>query len=276
MNRIAWVTGASSGIGLATARELAARGFHVVAGVRRDGDAGRIAAPGIEPVILDVTDPEDVERAGELARQQGDVGVLVNNAGIAISGPAETIAIADWRRQFEVNLFGHIAVTQALLPELVRGHGRIVNVSSVSGLIASPGVGPYVASKFALEGLSDVMRRELRPLGVRVVVVEPGAVATPMWSKGRRIADEVAARARGDRLDRYAEMRSAVREQSESLERAGVDPAEVARVIAHAVAVATPRARYTVGRDARLMAVLSRWLPDRTLDRIIARRLGLG
>src|SRR4051794_32654767 len=159
------VTGASTGIGEATARRLARMGFHVLAGVRRDEDAARMSADPtgrIEPVRLDVTSPADVAALAERVSQSpsGRLHGLVNNAGIAVVGPIEVLDVEDWRRQFDVNVLGQVDVTRALLPALLRSRGRVVNMSSIGGLVASPLFGPYSASKFALEAFTDVLRRE--------------------------------------------------------------------------------------------------------------------
>ena len=175
------VTGASTGIGAATARELARRGFHVLAGVRRDVDAEALRADGIEPLILDITVESDVVAiADRIAADplRRPVRALINNAGIQLNAPVETLPIAEWRRMFDVNLFGHVAMTQALLPALLRSSGTVVNISSVGGKVAMATYGPYAGSKFALEAVSDVLRREVAEFGIKVVVVEPGAVQT--------------------------------------------------------------------------------------------------
>jgi NAD(P)-dependent dehydrogenase (short-subunit alcohol dehydrogenase family) len=185
-NEIMVVTGASTGLGAATAHELAARGYHVLAGVRRETDGAAIRAAGVEPVLLDITRPEHVEALAARIAADPDrrpLRALVNNAGISVNAPVETLPLAEWRRLFDVNLFGHVAVTQALLPFLHRSRGRIVNISSVGGKVAMATYGPYAGTKFALEAVSDSLRRELAPHGVQVVVVEPGAVRCgPRWA----------------------------------------------------------------------------------------------
>src|ERR1700748_3283582 len=178
-NELVVITGASTGMGAATARELARKGFHVLAGVRREADAAALRAEGIEPHILDITVESDV--AASPARVASDplhrpLRALVNNAGIAINAPVETLPLGQWRRQVEVNLFSHIAMTQALLPALPVSSGSGVNISSVGGKVVLPTYGAYAGSKFALEAVSDALRREVSSLGVKVVVVEPGAV----------------------------------------------------------------------------------------------------
>jgi NAD(P)-dependent dehydrogenase (short-subunit alcohol dehydrogenase family) len=261
------VTGASTGIGAATARELARRGFHVIAGVRREADAVRV--PNVEPVILDITRPDHVaELAARVAG--GPLRALVNNAGIAVNAPVETLPIAEWRRQFEVNLFGQVAVTQALLPTLLTTRGRVVNISSVGGRVALPTYGAYAGSKFALEAVSDSLRRELAPTGVRVVIVEPGGVQTEMARRGGDTATRLAADLTDEQNDRYGRLIRAVISHAAAFTRAGVTADKAALVVARAVTDRRPRTRYTVGRDAAVMTRLSRVLPDRLLDRLLA------
>lgn len=273
---LAVVTGTSTGIGAATARELARRGFHVVAGVRRDRDAEAIRGPGIEPLIIDVTNSDHIHALGD--RVHGDpqgrmVRALVNNAGKGVNVPVEAYAIDEWRRLFEVNLFGQIAVTQALLPALIRSRGRVVNVSSVGGKIAMATYGPYAATKFALEAASDSLRRELAPLGVRVVVIEPGAVVTEMLSRASDTAHELASAMTTEQSQRYGGLVHAIAAQAESSAKSGLSAEAAAKVIATAVTVRKPRTRYTVGRDAALITRMARILPDRTLDRVLAAAL---
>lgn len=277
-NQLAVVTGASSGIGQATAQVLAARGFHVLAGVRRESDAKQLSGESIEPVMLDITDPAQVAAVSE--RVQADassrpLGALVNNAGVAVNGPVEAIPIEEWRRQFEVNFFGHVAVTQALLPALLAGGGRVVNVSSIGGRVVGPTFGAYAASKFALEAMSDALRREVTRLGVRVIVIEPGTVATAIWGKGLVAAQQLADGMSEAQRIRYRGLLAAMSKQAETLARGGIEPADAARVIADAIEARKPRARYLVGRDAKVMARMAGLLPDRIVDRLIARNLGL-
>jgi NAD(P)-dependent dehydrogenase (short-subunit alcohol dehydrogenase family) len=268
------VTGASTGIGAATARELARRGFHVLAGVRRDQDADALRAPGIEPVILDITQPDHIaELADRVGSQAGPLRALVNNAAIQTNAPVETLPLDEWRRQFEVNLFGHIAVTQALLPALLRHSGRVVNISSVGGKIAMATYGPYAGTKFALEAVSDSLRRELAPLGVRVVVVEPGGIRTDMGDRVIANTNRLAAAMSPEQRDRYGRLVQAINAQTAAGTSSGKSADDAARVIAKAVTAAKPRTRYTVGRDAAVLTRLSRVLPDRMLDRIAAASL---
>ena len=267
MAPLALVTGASSGIGRACATQLLDLGFHVLAGVRNAADA-----PGrTEALQLDVTSEADVAAAAE--RVGAELQVLVNNAGIAVSGPVEVVPVEDWRRQMEVNLIGQVAVTRALLPAVLRARGHIVNMSSIGGRVVNPLFGPYSASKFALEAMSDALRREVSPHGVRVVVVEPGGIATPIWDKGHAAADELFEGANPEAARRYGDLIAAVRRATERLARDGLPAEAVAEVVGKAVTTRSPRARYVVGRPAQIRAVAARLLPDRAFDALVARYL---
>ncbi len=275
IQEIVIITGASSGIGEATARELARRGFHVLAGVRRDQDADAIRRPGLEPLILDITNPDHIQALAARVHENSQgraVRALVNNAGIGVNAPVEVFAINEWRRLFEVNFFGHIAVIQSLLPALIRSKGRVVNISSVGGKIAMATYGPYAGTKFALEAVSDALRREVEPLGVKVIVVEPGAVTTEMLGRvavtGARVTSGMTTEQRG----RYAALMHSVMSQAQAAIPTGVPAEKAGRVIADAVTSQRPRTRYTVGREAALLPLLA-ILPDRVLDRILAAAL---
>lgn len=273
-NELIVVTGASTGMGEATAKELARRGFHVLAGVRRAADADALRADGIDPQILDITVESDVAAiADRVARDPRPLRALINNAGIAINSPVETLPIAQWRRQFEVNLFGHIAITQALLPALLDSSGTLVNISSVGGKVVLPTYGAYAGSKFAFEAASDALRREVADLGVKVVVVEPGAVKTAMPERGIATAQELIADMSPAQLARYGDLNAAMTAQARSFMEIGVPAEHAAKVIAKAATARHPRTRYTIGRDAAVLVRLSRVLPDRLLDRIVRRNL---
>ena len=188
MARAVLVTGAGSGIGLATARLLTAKGYRVYGGVRREEDAARLAQEGVVPLLLDVTREEDLLRARERLVGEGLWGLVVN-AGIAVAGPLELVPLSAFREALEVNVLGAFATVKAFLPLLRASRGRVVLMGSVSGLVALPLMGPYAASKFALEALADALRVELLPFGVRVVLIEPGSVATPIWERSLRRAE---------------------------------------------------------------------------------------
>jgi len=275
------ITGASSGIGEACALYLDGLGYRVFAGVRdpADGEALRAKASGrLVPVSLDVTDTASIRLAAETVEAAvGAAGLagLVNNAGIGGGGPLEAVVLADLRRVFEVNVIGPVAVTQAMLPLVRRGRGRIVNMGSIAGRAAVPFIGPYAASKFALEALTDVMRLELRPWGIHVAIVEPGAVASRIWEKARRRADQMGALAGPEVKAYYGAAVARVREAMERASRRAIPAQVVARAVAHALFAPRPKTRYLVGLDARLRAVLAACLPDRAQDWLLARVLKL-
>jgi NAD(P)-dependent dehydrogenase (short-subunit alcohol dehydrogenase family) len=274
-NELVVVTGASTGIGAATVKELAHRGFHVLAGVRREVDVVALrdlGVQGIEPLILDITVESDItaiaDRVADDPRNR-PLRALVNNAGIAINAPVETLPIAQWRQQFEVNLFGHIAMTQALLPALLNSSGTVVNISSVGGKVVLPTYGAYAGSKFALEAVSDALRREVGTAGVKVVVVEPGAVKTEIAERGIATSQELSASMSAVQLARYGDVMDAVTIQARSFNETGVSAEAAAAVIAKAATASRPRTRYTIGRDAAILLRVSRFVSDRTLDNIV-------
>jgi NAD(P)-dependent dehydrogenase (short-subunit alcohol dehydrogenase family) len=268
------VTGASSGIGHVTALHLAELGFDAVGAVRKDQDAERLRAEGLRAVQLDVTDAGTIAAARE-ALGDGPLAGLVNNAGIGVAAPLEFLPLDRLRHQLEVNLVGQLAVTQVFLPALRAARGRIVNVSSIGGRVALPLLGAYNASKFALEGASDSLRRELRGHGVDVIVIEPGGVKTRIWETSNRLADEILAELPPESERLYGRLIEAVRRQTVRIETdSGIEPREVAEVIGQALTSGRPRARYLVGRDAKLRAPMATILPARLMDRLIGRAIG--
>jgi NAD(P)-dependent dehydrogenase (short-subunit alcohol dehydrogenase family) len=221
--------------------------------------------------LLDITKAEQVEALA--ARVAGDpraLHALVNNAGIQVNAPVEALPMAQWRWVFEVNLFGHIAVTQALLPALLRSRGRVINISSIGGKAAMPTYGAYAGAKFALEAVSDSLRREVAPLGVPVIVVEPGGIRTEMAARGIATANQLAAGMTPEQEERYGGLVQAINALMASGTTSGLTADAAARAIAKAVTIRRPRTRYTVGRDAALITRLAWLLNDRTLDRVIA------
>jgi NAD(P)-dependent dehydrogenase (short-subunit alcohol dehydrogenase family) len=275
--RSALITGASTGIGRATALRLDSHGWRVFAGVRREEDAAALSEAGsarLMPLMLDVTDSDQVAAAaGRVGEEAGGAGIdgLVNNAGIGIFGPLETMPIEDFRHQLEVNLTAHVAVTQAILPMIRLATGRIVFVSSVGGRMALPFGGPYHASKFGLEAVTDSMRQELRPWGLHVAAIEPGSIDTLIWERGRRISDEVADRAPSEQEALYGDRIERLREAVKRTAARGIPPERVAKSIERALTASRPRTRYLVGADARGQALARRLLPDRVLDRLVSR-----
>jgi NAD(P)-dependent dehydrogenase (short-subunit alcohol dehydrogenase family) len=271
------VTGASSGIGETCVRRLDAMGYQVFAGVRHSEDAERLRTTGSErlrPLRLDVTDPADIERAVEtVALALGDRGLtgLVNNAGIAVGGPLEYITPEELRFQLEVNVVGLHAMTRAFLALVRRGRGRIVHIGSISGRIASPFIGPYAASKHAVEALADALRQELAPEGLHVSVIEPGQVRTPIWSKGLASFAAIDRRLPEEGLARYGTRLKVMEWMIQRAPRVGESPDAVADAVIHALEAAEPKTRYIVGRDARVRLALTRWLPDRLVDAMVLR-----
>lgn len=227
--------------------------------------------------MLDVTDANAIAAAVErVANELGGAGLdgLVNNAGVAIPSPLETMPIKDFRRQIEVNLTGQVAVTQALLPLIRKARGRIVFISSIGGRIAFPLTGAYHAAKFGVEAVGDVFRQELRPWGISVSVVEPGTIGTAIWERGEREADEMGARVPA-REELYGKAIANYRKVIKNLAKRGIPPVKVADAVEHALSARHPRTRYLIGLDARTQARLKPFVPTRIYDRVVARIMGL-
>jgi hypothetical protein len=263
------VTGASTGIGRATARTLATHGFHVFGTVRRPEDADALRTEGVTPVLMDVTDVAAIATACRTVRAalgEGPLVGLVNNAGVPAAGPLEFLPLDQLRAALEVNVIGVVAVTQAFLPDLRRSRGRIVNISSVSGRIAMPFAGPYSASKFALEAISDSLRRELLGSGVKVIVIEPGSVRTPIWQK---IQERDLDRYRGTP---YEPILPLIRNQALAGAERGLPAEAVADAVLRALTAPRPKARMVVVRRKLRFRIL-RLLPDGVLDRLTARAM---
>ncbi|GAB5603633.1 SDR family oxidoreductase [Thermus sp. FJN-A] len=268
------VTGAGSGIGLATARLLAEKGYGVVGGVRKAEDAEALRRVGVEPLFLDVAREEDLERAREALK--GGLHGLVANAGIAVAGPLELVPLSAFREALEVNVLGALATVQAFLPHLREARGRVVLMGSVSGLVALPLMGPYAASKFALEALADALRVELLPFGVRVVLVEPGSVATPIWERSLRRAEAYLKPPPPGTEEVYGRYLEVARKAAERSAQRGLPPEKVAEAVRLALESPNPRARYLVAHPARAReTLLLRLLPTSLRDRILARFLGV-
>lgn len=275
------ITGASTGIGEACARWLDSRGHRVFAGVRTAAAAERLRSGSsgpITPLTLDVADAESIAAARskvETALDGAGLHGLVNNAGIAVAGPLEHVPIEAFRRQLEVNVTGQVAVTQAFLPLIRLGHGRIVFMGSIGGRLSTPFLAPYSASKFALEAIADALRVEVQPWGVGVSIVEPGSIATPIWTKSAFDTSLLSA----DRIEAmqrdYGAAINAFRSAAESTGARGLPPDTVAAAVEHALVGGSPRTRYVVGRDARIQIALRRWVPDRLRDRLLTRALKL-
>jgi len=273
------VTGASTGIGRATALRLDGAGWRVFAGFRNPADGESLRAEGSErivPVQLDVTEPEQIAAAAARVEEEAEGGLhgLVNNAGVAIPGPLETIPLEDFRRQLEVNLVAYVAMTQALLAQLRKAEGRVVFISSIGGRISFPFTGAYHAAKFGTEAIGDAFRQELRPWGLRVAIVEPGSIDTPIWDRGQRTSEEVETRSPQTNL-LYGAAIAKYRELVRATAERGIPPEKVAKAIAHALESDRPRTRYLVGLDAKVQARLKPFIPTPLFDRIVARTMGL-
>jgi NAD(P)-dependent dehydrogenase (short-subunit alcohol dehydrogenase family) len=279
------ITGASTGIGQATALRLARAGWTVLAGVRNHDAGERLAgeAPAgrVQPLILDVTDFQQIvaaaarvsELAGDGDSSPGRLDALVNNAGIGFGGPLELIHPDDLRKQFDVNVLGQIAVMQALLPALRAAHGRIVFLSSVGGRVAMAFTAPYAASKHAIEAIGDALRVELATSNVQVALVEPGSVATPIWDKARQTGEQLTVPPSLQK--EYGHVPEAMDKTLKDTAKRGVPPELVAQTIERALTARRMKSRYLVGRDARAMVIVRRLLPDRVFDRIAKKALGV-
>ncbi len=279
------VTGASTGIGWAVTQVLTERGFHVYGSVRRSADVERLMAAfgdAVTPLVFDVTDEVAVRIAAARVEAELDgrpLAGLVNNAGVAVAGPLLHLPISEWRQQLEINLTGVVIATQAFAPLTgargadlkalpAKDPGRIVNIGSVGGRNASPFMAPYCTTKFGLEGLSESLRRELLPFGVDVIVVAPGAVATPIWDK----ADQADTAAYANTV--YAPALDRLRAFMLSLGKSGLPPERIGQVVHTALTTAKPKVRYVVSPDP-FQVLMTQILPKRTLDRIVGKRLGL-
>ena len=272
------VTGASTGIGRACALQLASAGHQVFAGVRSEQDVAALADQGtalLHPVLLDVTDHDQIDAVAErIAKEPGGLHGVVNNAGVARGGPLEYLPVDVWREQFEVNVFGQVAVTRAMLPMIREAGGRIVFIGSIGGRMATMMMGPYNASKFAIEAIGESLRAELRPWGIHVSVVEPGAVKTDIWEKGRQTADQLERELPAEAVDRYSPHITAIRKGIEMQDKSGVGPDKVAEAVDHALFAPRPRTRYVVGTPARVQSAMVRILPDRSREAILRRIAG--
>lgn len=259
-----FITGASTGIGHATALRLANAGYTVIPGLRRDEP---LPEPVAKPVLLDLANPDSLGPACEevLSRADGNLVGLVNNAGMNVSGVFEAMALDEWRTQFEVNLFGHLAITQALLPALIASSGRVVTVGSIGGRMSLPYLAPYSASKFAVRAWMDALRGELAPQGVRAILIEPGAIATPLWDKGTTSASARIDGLPPDIKARYQRYMNGALHTAGLAERHAIPADRCAKVIERALTARHPKGRYLVGPDARIQAMIA-ILPTRVFD----------
>ncbi len=269
------VTGASTGIGYATALFLAEHGFKVFATVLKLADGTSLQehpSGNIVPIILDVTKPETIKDAfAHIAEQTQESGLagLVNNAGIALGAPLEFLDPADLLRQFDVNVFGLVAVTQAAMPLLRKATGRIVHIGSVGGLVSLPFLGPYCASKFALEAITNSMRMELLPFGIHCSLVQPGRISTEIWDSGlvetKRVRESLSPQA----IEWYGPSLNSIESMLGKAKKAGIEPVRIAQVVHHALTAKRPKVRYLVGIDARVQVIAQALLPTRVFDTIV-------
>ena len=280
-NQAVVITGASTGIGAACALHLDRLGFVVFAGVRKAEDGGALqqqSSNRLTPLLLDVTDADSIQTAKEfVAKEVGEAGLfgLINNAGIAVAGPLEAVPILDLRRQLEVNVIGQVAVTQAFLPMIRQARGRIVNMGSIAGRAAMPLMGPYSASKFALEAITDALRLEVQQWGIQVVIVEPGAIATPIWDKSGQGAADLEAATPPELRTLYGAVVAGVRKVVQEAAKRAISPDAVAKVVEEALTAVRPKTRYLVGTDAKFRALMVKLLPDRLSDWLMTRILTL-
>lgn len=275
------ITGASTGIGEACALRLDKAGWRVFAGVRKEADGQRLkqgASDRLTPITLDVTNQQQIDAAAQtVGAAVGDGGLhgLVNNAGISINGPLEFLTPDDIRKQLEVNVVGQVAMVQAFLPLIRKAHGRIVNIGSIGGKMATPFLGPYTASKHAMEAISDSLRQELRPWGLHVALIEPGSIKTEIWQKGLREADDFQQNAPEEAMRLYGKAFNALKDAARKFEDAGIPADRVARSVEHALTSGRPRTRYIVGFDATVQRIIKSVVPDRLRDRLVASQLKL-
>lgn len=267
------ISGASTGIGRACAVDLSAKGHTVWAGVRSQksfDEIGRMNIRGLRPLFLDVTDSKSIANAvSEVKKKSGTLYGLVNNAGIALGGPSEGVSMKNWRRQFDVNFFGQIEVTQAFLPLIRESKGRVLNMSSLSGRIAAPYLGPYSASKFALEAFSDSLRREVGKFGVHVALIEPGPIKTPIWEKSVAVGAEHKAELSEAMRDLYGTSLEKFLRETAKYSVTAAPVSHVVKAVDHALMSSRPRTRYPVGRGVGFAARMANVMPDVWMDKIV-------
>ena len=266
------VTGASTGIGHTTCMDLASRGITVYAGVRKQSDFDKWSEiEGVHPLMLDVCDAAQISAAAEQVAREYPEGIhgLVNNAGIAVAAPLAIIPIDAFEQQMDVNVTGLLRVTQAFLP-LMRPGSRLINVSSMAGKVSFPGAGAYHASKHAVEAISDTLRLELKSSGIKVSIIEPGRIATPIWQSSRNTAEGLLRRIPAEQFAPYKKLMDAVAKSVSGAERNGASPVLCAKAIYAALTASRPRTRYAVGRDAKLLMFFRRFLlSDKMWDKLV-------
>jgi NAD(P)-dependent dehydrogenase (short-subunit alcohol dehydrogenase family) len=288
-NSVNWilVTGTSTGIGRAATFTLAENGYRVLAAVRKQDDIESLLAEAgtrgltgfVEPIILDVTDAGQIAAAVDIVSARiaagGRLHAIVHNAGAQVAGPIETMKLAEWRSQFDVLFFGPIALTQQLLPQLRASRGRVINVTSIGGIMPGPMIAAYQAAKAALEAVSDSMRMEFSPFGVHVSAIAPGGISTPMLDRSSNEFNRLADALPKNLQPIYADALRAFAKTVAAAQRTSTSPAKASLTILRAVTAPRPRTRYLIGTDAKLAAFLKRNLPDRWMDALTFRLVGL-
>ena len=281
------VTGTSTGIGRAATFTLAENGFRVLAAVRKQADidsllaeaGARLVAGSVEPIVLDVTDAGQIAAAVEIVSAKivagGRLHAIVNNAGAQQAGPIENMPMTEWRSQFDVLFFGPVALTQQLLPQLRASGGRVINVTSIGGIMPGPMIAAYQAAKAALEAVSDSMRMEFAPFGVHVIAIAPGGISTPMLGGSSDQLNGVAEALPKNLQPLYADALRAFAKTVAAAERNSTSPEKASLTILRAVTAPSPRTRYLIGTDAKLGAFLKRNLPDRWMDALTFCLVGL-
>ncbi len=276
MKKNVLITGASTGIGEQAAKDLAHADFHVYAGIRNEADGEKLKAhhpQNITPILLDVTKHDQIQKAFEHIQSKGALWGLINNAGIVVAGPLEFLTVEDLREQFEVNVFGLHQMTRIFLPLLRESKGRIIHIGSISGKFAFPFIGPYCASKHAVEALADSLRREIYHQHVSVSLIEPGRVLTPIWEKSKS-----SNRARLEKLtpvgaSYYGRDLVKIESLTSQAGAVGSPSSRVSKAILHALNSKCPKTRYLVGLDAHIENFMARFFPDRLTDWIVQRLL---
>lgn len=279
MSHAILISGSSTGIGYAIANKAASLGYHVYAGYRKPEDGERLQSLGlrVQPVLLDVTKPETIQSTvQQIEEERGSLDILVNNAGIVVAGPLACLPLSAIEELFAVNVFGALALTQAALPLLKRGtNPKIFQISSISGRMTIPLLGPYCASKFALESLSDALRVELKPYGIQVCLIEPGSVKTPIWEKSHQRFEHLRAQSQVPCFDEYEAVLRRLAELSQKAEAKGIPPEKVAALIIRLAKQKQIPARKVIGNwDAHLQVWIGRWFPDRWKDWLTMKILG--
>lgn len=273
------ITGASTGIGFDLTRTLCEKGYKVWAGVRRPESLDRLIedfSGSLTVLKLDVTNSDDIQRAFKVVQSELNPDqelILVNNAGVASGGPVEGVEIDEWRKVFDVNLFGMVEVTKTFLPLIRHTKGRIINMGSISGRVASPFLGPYTTSKFAVKAFSDSLRREVASLGVHVSLIEAGPIRTEIWSKSIDVSDDIAKKLSPEVRETYGSMMAALREGVVATAKEAVPVQHVTMAILHAIQSRMPRVNYLVGKNIKLQAGLMRFMSTRMMDKVIKKSL---